>query len=117
MAHSTFVSTTTPTRRFKSQIATGSNEISLPSLVANIGVNIIQIKSWLVSSSVVFIQISLFLLSTTQYSAQFIMFDYLSIPLVLLIGKACAVPAAAPAEPIVDLGYGLWRATVNVRSH
>ena len=40
-------------------------------------------------------------------------------PLVLLIEKASAFPAAATEAqigdgPIVDLGYGLWKATFNV---
>ena len=31
-----------------------------------------------------------------------------------LISNVCAVPAAAEGGPTVDLGYGLWKATVNV---
>ena len=43
-------------------------------------------------------------------------------PLVLLIGKASAFPAAATEAqivdgPTVDLGYGLWKATFNVGTH
>ena len=43
-------------------------------------------------------------------------------PLVLLIEKASALPAAATEAqigdgPTVDLGYGLWKATFNVGTH
>ena len=43
-------------------------------------------------------------------------------PLLLLIQKAFAFPAAATDAqigdgPTVDLGYGLWKATFNVGTH
>ena len=44
------------------------------------------------------------------------------VSLVSLIDKASAFPAAATDAqsedgPTVDLGYGLWKATLNARTH